>query len=181
MKNMKKIIIIATVFLVIAAILVFRCCFTTLPVPEVKEGRFEFSVTYEINGEAKTYSGVYGCRFDGALITLLGSSVEWEDYIENEEGPDLPIHTNEDGTVYINFGFMPEYFMDDPNADIYDAPKPNLYMIFNGSREDDLDITSDEEVIAEYGVRLIGYEYPSPIENTFEEKLTFGRFVPSIN
>ena len=41
--------------------------------------------------------------------------------------------------------------------------------------------TGEEEDILQYGVKIISYEYADPIENTFEEKLTFSRFVPSIN
>lgn len=178
MKNLK---IIAIVSLLIAATMLLSGCMVKLPIPDVKEGRFDFSVTYEIDGEVKTYSGVYVCKFDGVLTTFLGSSLEWEGYIENEEEMDVPIQTNEDGVVYINFGFFPEYFMDDPYAEYYAVPEPNLFMIYHDNDPDELNITGDEEVIAEYGVRLIGYEYADPIENTFEEKLSFSRFEPSIN
>ena len=86
-----------------------------------------------------------------------------------------------DGIVYINFGFFPEYFMDDSVADYYEAPSPNLFMVYNDSTEDVLHITSEEEDILQYGVKLISYEYADPIENSFKEKLTFSRFEPSIN
>ena len=101
--------------------------------------------------------------------------------IENEKEIDVAIQTNEDGIVYINFGFFPEYFMGDPSASDYQAPSPNLFMIYNDSTEESLNITSDEEEILQYGVRLISYEYADPIENSFKEELTFGRFEPSIN
>jgi hypothetical protein len=42
----------------------------------VKEGRFDFSLTYEVDGEVKTYTGVYVCEYDGVLTTLLGSSLQ---------------------------------------------------------------------------------------------------------
>jgi hypothetical protein len=177
---MKKKLFVVVLFLVMIASLLTGCV-ATVPVPEIKEGRFNFSVTYEENGVEKTYSGVYVCKYDGVLITLVGSEVEWKEYIENEKEIDVPIQTNEDGVIYINFGFSPEYFMGDPEAVDYNAPQPNLYMIYHSSESDSLDITSEEEVIAQYGVRLIGFEYAEPIENTFKEKLCFGRFVPSIN
>ena len=44
-----------------------------------------------------------------------------------------------------------------------------------------MDITSDEEVILELGVKLTGWEYAEPIENSFKEKTSFSRFEPSIN
>ena len=159
----------------------FSGCMAKLPIPDIKKGRFDFSVTYEIDGEEKTYSGVYVCEFDGVLTTLVGSTRQWKGYIENEKEIDIPIQTNKDGVVYINFGFIPEYFMGDPDATYYEAPQPNLYMIYNSSDPEDWDITSEEEVIAKYGVKLIGYEYAAPIENTFKEKTVSSRFEPSIN
>ena len=176
----RKKILIAVVLTTMITTL-FSGCAVTIGVPEVKEGRFDFSVTYEVNGEEKTYTGVYVCAYDGVLTTFLGSSLEWTGYIENEEEIDVPIQTNEDGIVYINFGFFPEYFMDDSVADYYEAPSPNLFMIYNDSTEDVLHITSEEEDILQYGVKLISYEYADPIENSFKEKLTFSRFEPSIN
>ena len=178
---MKRKKILRAVVLTTMITTLFSGCAVTIGVPEVKEGRFDFSVTYEVNGEEKTYKGVYVCAYDGVLTTFLGSSLEWTGYIENEEEIDVPIQTNEEGIVYINFGFFPEYFMDDPVADYYEAPSPNLFMVYNDSTEDVLHITSEEEDILQYGVKLISYEYADPIENSFKEKLTFSRFEPSIN
>jgi hypothetical protein len=178
---MKKIKLLAVVVLTTMITTCFSGCAVTIGEPEVKEARFNFSVTYEVGGEQKTYTGVYVCEYDGVLTTFLGSSLEWTGHIENEEEIDVPIQTNEDGIVYINFGFFPEYFMDDPNAVDYEAPSPSLFMVYNDSNEEMTHITSEEEEILQYGVKLIGYEYDTPIENTFTEKLTFSRFVPSIN
>ena len=178
---MKKIKLLAVVTLTTMFTMFFSGCVVKVGVPKVKEGRFDFSITYEVNGEQKTYTGVYVCEYDGVETTFLGSSLEWKSYIENEEEIDVPIQTNEDGIVYINFGFFPEYFMDDPVADYYEAPSPSLYMIYNDSNEEMTHLTGEEEEILRYGVKLISYEYAAPIENTFTEKLTFSRFVPSIN
>lgn len=178
---MKKIKLLAVAILTTMVTTFFSGCAVSIGVPEVKEARFHFSVTYEVGGEQKTYTGVYVCEYDGVLTTFLGSSLEWKGYIENEKEMDVAIQTNEDGIVYINFGFFPEYFMGDPSASDYQAPSPNLFMIYNDSTEESLNITSDEQEILQYGVRLISYEYADPIENSFKEELTFGRFEPSIN
>ena len=178
---MKKHKLLAVVTLITMLTPLFSSCAVKIGVPEVKEGRFDFSVTYEVNGEEKTYTGVYVCAYDGVLTTFLGSSLEWTGYIENEEEIDVPIQTNEDGVIYINFGFFPEYFMGEPYSGDYEAPKPNLYMIYHSDDPEELEITSEEEIIAGYGVKIIDYEYAKPIENTFEESFVFSRFEPSIN
>ena len=179
---MKKRKLLAAVVLTTMITSLFSGCAVKIGVPEVKEARFDFSVTYEVEGEQKTYTGVYVCEYDGVETTFLGSSLEWKGHIENkEEFWDMPIQTNEDGIVYLNFGFYPEYFMNDPNEAYYETPAPSLYMVYNDSNEDMSHVTGEEEDILQYGVRLISHEYAAPIENTFKEKLTFSRFVPSIN
>ena len=127
---MKKIKLLAVAILTTMITTFFSGCAVSIGVPEVKEARFHFSVSYEVGGEQKTYTGVYVCEYDGVLTTLLGSSLEWNGYIENEREIDVAIQTNEDGIVYINFGFFPEYFMGDPSASDYQAPSPNLFRSF---------------------------------------------------
>ena len=179
---MKKIKLLAVVVLTTMLTMLFSSCAVKIGVPKVKEGRFDFSVTYEVNGEQKTYTDVYVCKYDGVETTFLGSSLEWSGHIENKEAFwDMPIQTNEYGTIYLNFGFFPEYFMGDPDAIYYDVPAPSLYMIYNDSTEGMSHGTSEEEDILQHGVKIIGYQYADPIENTFEEKVTFSRFEPSIN
>lgn len=177
-KNAKKKLLVILVLALVVSM--FTAC-NKAPDPTVKEGCFDFSVTYEVNGEQKTYTGVYVCKYDGVLTTFLSSGLEWTDYIENEEERDVPIETNEDGVIYINFGFFPEYFLNDPVAIYYEEPSSNLFMIYNDSNDEMTHITSEEEDILQYGVKIISYEYAEPIENTFEEKLTVSRFEPSIN
>ena len=178
---MKKQKLLLITLLMTVMTMLFSGCVAKVPIPNIKEGRFDFSVTYEVAGEQKTYTGVYVCEYDGVLTTFLGSSIEWKGYIENEDEVDVPIQTNEEGIVYINFGFFPEYFMGDPSAEDYEAPSPNLFMIYNDSTEDMAHITSEDEDILKHGIKIISYEYDVPIENSFKKKLAFSRFVPSIN
>ena len=104
---MKKIIIFACVITIL--LIAFLSAFVTrVPLPEIKEGRFEFSVTYEIDGEEKTYEGVYVCEFGEVYKTLVGSGFTWKDYIENEESGEIIIQVNEDGVIYLDLGFIPE-------------------------------------------------------------------------
>ena len=139
---MKKTKLLAAVILATMVTTLFSGCAVTIGVPKVKEARFDFSVTYQVNGEQKTYTSVYVCEYDGVLTTFLGSSLEWKGYVENEEEFwDMPIQTNEDGIVYLNFGFFPEYFMGDPDAIYYEAPSPSLYMIYNDSTEETVTAT----------------------------------------
>ena len=52
-------IFILTCLVMLSTLFFSSCTIAKMPVPSVKEGRFNFSFTYEINGEEKNYSGVY--------------------------------------------------------------------------------------------------------------------------
>ena len=180
---MKKHKFFIIALLMIAITMIFSGCAAVVLLPKIKEGRFNFSVTYEINGEETTYSGVYVCKYEGAYKTLAGEGIEWEGYVENsEEYGVIPVQTNDDGVVYIDLYFVPEYFMGDPDAICYDVPAPALYMVYHDDDPDSASYETDQEILAtNYGVRLVRYEYADPIENAFEEKLTFVDFIPTIN
>ena len=153
---MKKIKLFICVVLVTMFTSLLSGCAAVVRLPKVKEGRFDFSVTYEINGE---------------------------EYVENgEENGVMPIQINEDGIIYIDFYFVPEYFMGDPDAILFDVPAPALYIVYHDDDPDSASYETDQEILAtNYGVRLISYKYADPIENAFEEKLTFVDFELTIN
>ena len=179
---MRKIKLLTAVVLTTMLTMLFSGCAVKIGVPTIKEGRFDISVTYEVNGEQKTYTGVYVCKYDGVETTFLGSSLEWTGHMENqEEYWDMAIHTTEAGTIYLNFGLFPEYFMGAPDAIYYEVPAPSLYMIYSDSNEEMSHGTSEEADILQQGVKIISYQYADPIQNTFEEKVTFSHFTPSIN
>ena len=180
---MKKIKLFICVVLVIIFIFLLSSCVAVVLLPEVKEGRFDFSVTYAINGEEKTYSGVYVCEYDGAYKTLAVEGFDWKGYVEKDDNNGVvPIQTNGDGVIYIDLHFVPEYFMGDPDAILYDVPAPTLYMVYHSDDPDVSSYETDQEFLAtNYGVRMISYKYADPIKNVFEEKLTFVDFELSIN
>lgn len=56
MNRLKKFCFCLIVFTLMP--MLFSSCSAKMPVPTITEGRFDFSVTYELNGEEKTYCGV---------------------------------------------------------------------------------------------------------------------------
>ena len=152
--------------------------FQKAPEPTVKEGRFNFSVTYEQGGAVKTIAGVYVCKFQEAGLWLDGAYVEWESYIEDSEIADFAfeynqnliiLETNDDGTIYLDLALKPGYFMAEPSWKDRGG-EPYIYINFN---EEATEVkgtygTSDIAVLESYGVRLISYEYAAPIENEYK-------------
>ena len=166
-------------FCILALVLLFSTCLTSCevePAPKIKEGRFNFSVTYEEWGEAKTVSGVFVCEYAGRSFTLEGGDFtrDWEGSVEGVEN----LHdtffatvrvgeTNDGGEILLNLGVFAAHFMGEP--DFADSViEPSLYIAY--SSEDNLacETSDDPEVIqGVYGLKIIDYHYDKPIKNSF--------------
>ena len=64
--------IISTMLLMLAFVSTLTSCGFTVPRPEIEEGEFHFSVTYEFNGEIKTIFGIYVCEYDEPIENTFG-------------------------------------------------------------------------------------------------------------
>ena len=144
-------------------------CGSDVPQPEIKKAEFDFSVTYEFNGETKTVSGVYVCEYNGKSWAIDGGwSRDWKGYIKDGAEEDIIIiGTTKDGNlVELNLAMLPEYFMDDFVVGYHDAPQPYISVRL----VDDEGLTflcEPDEVEAHCGAKIISYEYDEPIQNSF--------------
>lgn len=158
-------------FLLLTLVGTLTGCGITVPRPEVEEGEFNFSMTYEINGKVDTLSAVYMCEFDGVSWSVDGGyGRDWKAHTEGDyEGDDYSaiIGTTEDGgDIVLFFGIYPEYFMNDSTGD-RGAPEPSLYISYTLD-VDEYGLVSDPLEVEEiYGAKIISYEYDAPIVNTF--------------
>ena len=163
---MKK--ILALLVLVLSISLMLAGCGLTVPRPEIKRGEFDFSVTYELNGERVTVSGVYVCKYNGTKWALDGGSHrDWKAYVKDGMETQIEIGATEDGgTIWLNLGLYPEYFMGDPDWISRGAPEPWLSVAITDG--EGTSIQNEADVIAEvYGARIVSYEYETPIKNAF--------------
>ena len=136
--------------------------------PEIEEGRFNFSVTYEWNGEIATVTGVYVCEYLGTAWALDGGSYrDWDYYVEGDmTDTQLVIGDTEDGgELRLILDFCPEYFMSDPLVAEWEYPE--IYLSVYHDDEEGLSILYGDDVEEEYNARIISYEYDEPIENSF--------------
>ena len=171
---MKKIVKRVVVALFLAALLLCSCSCTRAPKPEIKNGEFDFSVTYELNGETKTISGTYVCEFVGVSWAMDGYSREWNGYIKDSDmTSDVEIYKNGDETLCINLDLSCKYFMSDPHyisqlsgEDIPD-PTPSLYVMVPIETEWGKEYTYSDDISA-YDVRIVEYSYAKPIENVYK-------------
>ena len=156
-------------FCIFALILLLSTCLTSCevkPAPKIKEGRFNFSVTYEEWGEAKTVSGVFVCEYDGVNWWDINrdSYANWKESYEGDiqDGGIIPVcNTDDGGEIFISLLMYPEYFMGDPEYANY-TPLIRAELWYPDEQTDDI------ERIAEHGVKLISYEYDEPIENSYK-------------
>lgn len=144
-------------------------CGLDVPRPEIQTGDFNFSVTYEFNGEIKTISGVYICEYGGIDWALDGGYYRvWKGYIKDNTTEDvIRLATAEDGgEIDLNLGFDPGHFMGDSHWGNEEPFTPRLTVKLIG--EVGLCFENNPDIIAEtYGARIISYEYDEPIENEF--------------
>ena len=139
--------------------------------PTVTDADFPFTITYELNGETITIDDVYQVNYvpndaddnhkDRVYAGQLLSS--GEDYtsfvIKQEESTRIELWTL----------FYADYLMGDPQYDYFEdgAFEPIIYYYDENEAE-----YSDEETLEAQGVKLISFEYPTPVEN----KLVFSHF-----
>ena len=163
---MKKIICLWIVLLLFS--LGLTSCGLTMPRPEVKEGRFNVSVTYEVGGETKTLDLVYVCDYDGVQMSPEGTYYRaWNGHFEGyEDGDVIEISKTDDKSrIVLSFLIYAEYFMGEPDfVDFYPQAKTERIYFEDGIEMIDYD---EEFITEEYGVRIISINYEEPIKNTF--------------
>ena len=179
---MKKRRIFTMIVLLTMILLVCTGCSVKYPVPEVKEGKFNFSVTCEVDGAEKTYSGVYVCKFIGVYNTLVSCGRMWDAYIENgNDGTAISVKKIGEVEILIDLGYYPKYFMADPDYS-GEKPEPTIFGQSINNETGEISFFGDaEEIFLNYGVKLISFTYAEPIENSYVEKWTYASFEPSIN
>ena len=163
-KKMKLPIII----LVIGLILAVASCFFTgiMKEPTIKDHAFDYSVTYSVDGEVKTHKGSYQCSFighdghDDPTIRLYDgvhkvdgnvSESSWFT-VAHKEGVELSLIINLDA----------DYLMGDPDKYEYVSDNETPYL-------EAIDAEGYSVEISEvFDAEIISWEYPEPIENSFE-------------
>ena len=177
--KIKKLFI--TVLLLFSLLTTFTGCFRS-PEPTVKEGEFNFSITYEVDGEVKTVASVFRCEFVDSVMALDAPYVEWDTSILDN---DLAVRLEEnrgylllkecdDGIIYLDLNLSAKYFMSDPNYNNSNNSEngisPRLFIEYNQTKGEELGEwwAEDATVLSSYGVRVISYEYDAPIENTYK-------------
>ena len=168
----KKFVLPAVLFaglLIAYAIVSVIFCYNTKP--EVREGEFPFSITYEYLGETKTISGVYVCKYDGSQTIFTEHERYWDSEILYTEG-DYIVHQEEMKTLAVQPHMEAGYFMGDPLYrdfyQVYGLEGPEPYAeYYDYENEITLEDYDQDEELASIGFRFVDFTYGEPIKNSF--------------
>ena len=152
----------------------FFGAFRSVPKPEIKQGEFNFALTYEVDGKKEKIEGTYVCKFKGVYRALDGIGRRWTGYIKgHEDSNDYIIKETDEGTIWLNPDISADFFMADPNyklSENTDDPKPEPYLYVT-SEATDIEDSAKEVIFSDYegeDVKIISVEYDEPIENIYK-------------
>ena len=166
MKN-KKLLVPAIILVVaVLAMAVYSAFSNVAKKPTVTEGEFPFSITYELNGETETISDVYKVYYDGNSGYLDSKSRNYiGEFGEKDEDNYYfyVLEEDDEGRIHLLTNLYPDYLMGDPQYDYftYESFEPKIAYYDTDGVE-----YTDEETLSAHGVKLVSFEYPTPIENT---------------
>ena len=139
------------------------------PEPAITYGEFPFELVYEIDGKRTTVNDVYVCEYKGIRSNEAGKFRDWDGYIKSTGNANLTLCEDEVRKVCCTVGnsryYMGEWKQKEP-------PTPYVFEVIHDSYDFDermkLWINSEEELMAQYNIKLISWKFSEPIENTFE-------------
>lgn len=167
MKSKKLFLPSVILILAIIAMAVYCAVTNIAKKPVIAEQDFPFSITYELNGKTETIDGVYSVRFTGNDGYIDATNRIYEGVMVSQRESDetsFVLGESEDGVFILYTQLYPDYLMGDAHYDyyLYDPYAPMLtYNLPDGV------MYNDPQTVAEFGGRILSWEYPEPIENSF--------------
>ena len=137
--------------------------------PTITQHDFPFSITYELDGKTETFEGIYTAFYVGNGGYVDATIRQYDGtFTSNREDANTGVilRHDEDGTIYLHTRLYPDYLMGDPEYDTYFDTYPYAPMLTYNNFE--LGDFEDEQTLLEQGARIISWEYPEPIVNSFE-------------
>lgn len=178
-KNLLSTKIVFLVGLVLCLVVNILACVAKKPV--ITEQSFPFTITYEFQGEVRTIEDEFVCSYDGRTAYSNPYDRYYSGYLANANegriGGDYLIESYDNGELVIITRFFAGYMMDKQYKDHYNEYyRFEPYVAFF-DYESYMELSEPEE-LEPYGVRIIDWEYPEPVENSyvFGGLARFGRY-----
>lgn len=135
--------------------------------PVIAQQDFPFTITYEYNGETIVIDDVYHAYFTGNAGYINVSGRNYDGYIDalgEGGGASYILRDDAEGSLYLHTNFHADYLMGDPEYDYFSFEPFAPIILYYDSEYNEY---TDEQTLAEQGIRLMDWEYPQPIENSF--------------
>lgn len=148
----------------ILAITVYSVVSSIAQKPTITEAEFPFSITYELDGKTVTINDVYAVRYDrndGYTDTktrvYVGKCLS-----TGEDNTNFILKQDGNTRIELWTHIYPDYLMGDPEYDYFEDAVFEPVIYYYDAEEIEY---CDEETLSAQGVKLISWEYPTPIEN----------------
>ena len=170
MKTKKLALPIIILAVAVVAMAIFGIVTNIAQKPTVTEHEFPFSITYELKGKTETFEGVYAVSYTGNGGYTKVTTRQYEGkFISNREDADTSMilsleNEGRDGTIYLHTHLYADYLMGDPQYDYFTNYAYEPVLVYT---DPDYVDHEDAETVLQHGAKLISWEYPEPIENTF--------------
>lgn len=182
---MKKMIAVLCAVLIILSF--SGCAKRYEAAPQITEGEFPFVFEYELNGQRYLIEDAVVCKFDGYDLsnpfpfipysrTWLASLKSGEEdkrviieFDENTESALVSGRVNVESRVHLFYGSGGYYLGDPEDAD--KGPKIRYTEKYQTGPKESTVMGTDltyEQLEALFGIKVIRFEFGSPINNTFE-------------
>lgn len=167
MKSKKLLSPVIVLVVAIVAMIAYSLISNIAKKPTITENEFAFSVTYELNGETETIDDVITVRYDrndGYTDTKTRIYIGKIGGIEEENVTTYHLQEDADGYILLNTKLYADYLMGDTPYDYFADDEFAPQILYYDSEHAEY---TDEETLAAQGVRLVSWEYPTPIKNSF--------------
>ena len=159
------ILILAIAFLAMA---VFAVISNIALKPTITEHEFPFSITYELDGVTETVDAVCAVTYAGNGGYVKATTRQYEEkYISQREnmGSAFEIFVGDECSITLFTRIYPDYLMGDPEYDYFDDTVYEPILSYSNWATGE---TIEGLELPEQGVKIISWELPEPIENSFE-------------
>lgn len=166
MKN-KKLFLPAVILAVAVALTAVYLLVSSIALkPAVTEAEFPFKIIYELDGETVTIDDVYKVKYipNDEDDNHKGRVYAGELKSSGEDDTLYTLKKDENTRIELWAYLYADYLMGDPEYDYFGEEnfEPKIYYYDENEVE-----YHDKETLEEQGVKLISFEYPTPIENSF--------------
>ena len=168
---MKQHKLFVPILILIVALLAMAVCAVVSNIalkPTITAHEFPFSITYELDGVTETVDAVCAVTYAGNGGYVKTTTRQYDEkYISQREniGSSFEIFVGDESSITLFTRIYPDYLMGDPEYDYFDDTVYEPILSYSNWATGEC-IEGLE--LPEQGAKIISWELPEPIENSFE-------------